>query len=312
MNNIDKKLSDIISIDTNEKIILFGAAHRGERVLVNLLQSGIKKNNILFCDDDSKNWGQMLLGVKVISIEELKKLSRDVKIIISSSTFYLKMKILKELGFTNTHYFHSLLYPKMTHEKYSPEFMKIDDATNETCYMDSEEKYTIYSSMKAVIHLPGSIAELGVYKGGSAKILCEIKSDKKLYLFDTFEGLPEVDKEIDLAKNEWFNDTSFEKVRDYLKEYKQVCFFVGIFPETITDEVSNDKFSFVNLDTDLYKSTLDGLRFFWPRMVTGGRIVSHDYNTKDHPGVKKAFEEFFKNNREKVVELADSQVMVIK
>ena len=74
MNNIDKKLSDIISIDTNEKIILFGAAHRGERVLVNLLQSGIKKNNILFCDDDSKNWGQKLLGVKVISIEELKKL----------------------------------------------------------------------------------------------------------------------------------------------------------------------------------------------------------------------------------------------
>ena len=47
-------------------------------------------------------------------------------------------------------------------------------------------------------------------------------------------------------------------------------------------------------------------------MVTGGRIVSHDYNTKDHPGVKKAFEDFFKDNREKIIELADSQVMVIK
>ena len=200
----------------------------------------------------------------------------------------------------------------MIHEKYSKEFMEIDDATNETCYMDSEEKYTIYSSMKAVSCLSGSVAELGVYKGGSAKILCEIKGDKKLYLFDTFHGLSEVDKKIDLAENGWFNDTSFEKVSNYLKEYKQVYFFVGIFPETITDEVSNDKFSFVNLDTDLYKSTLNGLRFFWPRMVTGGRIVSHDYNTKDHPGVKKAFEDFFKDNREKIIELADSQVMVIK
>ena len=76
------------------KIILFGAAHRGERVLVNLLQYGIKKNSILFCDNDSKNWGKVLLGVKVISIEELKKLSRDIKIIISSSTFYLKAKMV--------------------------------------------------------------------------------------------------------------------------------------------------------------------------------------------------------------------------
>ena len=47
-------------------------------------------------------------------------------------------------------------------------------------------------------------------------------------------------------------------------------------------------------------------------MVTGGRIVSHDYNTTSMPGVKKAFLEFFTDQKEKLIEIADSQIMVIK
>ena len=68
----------------------------------------------------------------------------------------------------------------------------------------------------------------------------------------------------------------------------------------------------MHLDTNLYQSTLDSLEFFWPRMVSGGRIVSHDYNTTSMPGVKKAFVEFFINEKEKLIEVADSQIMVIK
>jgi len=37
----------------------------------------------------------------------------------------------------------------------------------------------------------GDIAEVGVYQGGSAKLICEARNENKvLYLFDTFEGLP--------------------------------------------------------------------------------------------------------------------------
>src|SRR5271166_6057406 len=35
------------------------------------------------------------------------------------------------------------------------------------------------------------MAELGVYQGSSARIICEDKGDCPLYLFDTFAGLPE-------------------------------------------------------------------------------------------------------------------------
>ena len=36
----------------------------------------------------------------------------------------------------------------------------------------------------------GDIAEVGVYKGGSAKIICSAKGDRHLHLFDTFAAFP--------------------------------------------------------------------------------------------------------------------------
>ena len=47
-------------------------------------------------------------------------------------------------------------------------------------------------------------------------------------------------------------------------------------------------------------------------MVKSGRIISHDYNAKDVGGVKKAFDEFFKDSPEKIIEIADTQVLIIK
>ena len=41
-----------------------------------------------------------------------------------------------------------------------------------------------------------------------------------------------------------------------------------------------EKFAFVSLDTDLYKPTLAGLEFFWPRMSKGGFIFIHDFGLR--------------------------------
>ena len=38
------------------------------------------------------------------------------------------------------------------------------------------------------------MAEVGVYQGVSAKLICEAKGDKELHLFDTFEGLPDPER----------------------------------------------------------------------------------------------------------------------
>ena len=47
-------------------------------------------------------------------------------------------------------------------------------------------------------------------------------------------------------------------------------------------------------------------------MVKGGRIICHDYNNVDCPGVKKAFKEFFGDRKDLIIDIADTQGMVIK
>lgn len=307
---INKDVMSFIKEIKDNPIILFGAASRGKRVLNNLLERGIDKNKIFFCDNNQNKWGKNISDVKILSLIDLLKMPKDVCVIVSSSMYSSIIKQLNELGFSNIHYYHSLLFAERIYEKYDKEFLRISDELKDNCYLDSEERYTIYSSIKSLSKLDGDIAEVGVYKGGSAKLICEIKENKKLYLFDTFEGLPDTSKD-DLVKKGWLSETSLEKVRMYLGNYSDVVFFKGLFPQT-AQSISDSKFSFVHLDTDTYQSTFDGLVFFWPRMISGGRIVSHDYNASDVMGVKKAFTEFFKDQQEKIIEIADTQVMVIK
>jgi len=174
------------------------------------------------------------------------------------------------------------------------------------------EAYNVYSISKSQSRLDGDIAEVGVYQGGSAKVICEVKGEKRLHLFDTFTGLPKVsDKDTHFGVKYWkddeFNNTSEEQVRKYLSKYQNVFLYKGKFPET-SEPVKDTKFSFVHLDVDLYQSTKDCLEFFYPRLVKGGIILTHDYHTA---GVQAAFNEFFQKKQVPLIELTGSQCMVV-
>lgn len=172
------------------------------------------------------------------------------------------------------------------------------------------EAYQIHMAVKATAKIEGDIAEVGSYRGGSAKIIGEAKGDKTLHLFDTFEGLPELTKEDN--KNQFFKGQFFaplDKVKDYLKAYKNIHFYKGLFPDT-SDPVKDKKFSFVHLDVDLYEPTAKSLEFFYPRLSRGGIIISHDYINA--PGVRKAFDEFFADKPEPLIEMSGTQCLVVK
>ena len=310
-NNSKSDLIKLLKKNNDRSIILYGAASRGVRVLYNLIGKGVSQKQILFCDSNPKLWNTSVCNVKVISLDELHSFPKDTCIIISSSMRYEIIPLLEKFGFTEVHYFHSLLFAEQMYEKYDSKFLEILNKIGDNRGADNEENYTLYSSLKATKNLQGDIAEVGVYKGGTARLICEIKGDKNLYLFDTFEGLPETNDNDLFVQKGWLHDTSLESVKNYLSDFKNIHFLKGVFPET-AGQISDKKFSFIHLDTNLYQSTLDALEFFWPRMVIGGRIVSHDYNASSMPGVKKAFMEFFRDQPEKIIEIADSQVMVIK
>lgn len=130
------------------------------------------------------------------------------------------------------------------------------------------------------LRIPGAVAEAGVYKGDTAKYLNEIFSEKKLYLFDTFDSFnKDVMSQEKAGVSESFvnafKDTSVELVLSKMK-YPQNCIIKkGVFPDT-TEGLQDEKWAFVSLDMDLYESTYQGLSYFYPRMQKNGYIIIHD------------------------------------
>lgn len=158
--------------------------------------------------------------------------------------------------------------------------------------------------------IDGAMAELGVYKGGTAKLMADVAPLKKLFLFDTFDGMPP-EQLIDKHKAGDFADTSVEEVSQFLGERPNVDFRKGFFPETATG-LEDEHFSFVHIDGDLYQSTLDSLIFFYPRMTPGGVIVFDDYEWPDCPGVKQAMDEYLADKPEKVFVRTRYQAVLVK
>ena len=175
--------------------------------------------------------------------------------------------------------------------------------------LSGNEAFTLYSLARAQSGFDGDMAEVGVYEGCSAKIISTASGGRPLHLFDTFAGLPDPDTDEQDRMSAGHYAASLAGVQAYLSGQPRLTYYPGLFPET-AGPASDRRFSFVHLDVDLKSSTLACLDFFYPRMVAGGVIMTHDYSYLD--GVREAFAEFFATRRERPIELPTSQAMLVK
>lgn len=171
------------------------------------------------------------------------------------------------------------------------------------------ELLNIWEQSRIMSDHGGAFAEVGVFRGASAKLICEAKGQTPLHLFDTFEGLPDEVGAMDGRFKKGMFAASESEVKKRLSVYEEVKIHKGFFPET-AEAIKNLKFSFVHLDVDLYSVTRSALEFFYPRMLPGGRILSHDYGQCE--GVWKAFDEFIVGKPEKLEPMEATQVLLIK
>lgn len=170
--------------------------------------------------------------------------------------------------------------------------------------------YVLYQFAKLARTFDGDVAEVGVYKGDSAKLLAEVFKDtsKKVLLFDTFEGLPgEVSK---LRPEATFRDTSLQDVQEYLSAYPRVEFHKGYFPDSASSLTG--QFSLVHLDADLWETMEAGLEFFYPKMVKGGAVVMDDYRSKYWPKVTETIDTFAQKVHNYPLHLAGGKAVLIK
>ena len=153
-------------------------------------------------------------------------------------------------------------------------------------------------------NIPGSIAELGVYQGNSAKIFRALCPERDLYLFDTFTGFDKRDCEVERASPGGF-ETSLEEVREFLGAHDKTHYLKGYFPQTTSQLSSNIRFALVHLDADLYHPTKSGLEFFYDKLEPGGFLILHDHNTPHWKGVNQATLGFFADKPETMIHIPD-------
>jgi O-methyltransferase len=145
---------------------------------------------------------------------------------------------------------------------------------------------------ETVRSLDGDVVECGVWKGGMAAGIAELLGpERKYYLFDSFDGLPDV-KEIDgMAAKQWQMDKASPAYHDNCRadiEYAMAAMrkagvefecVKGWFENTIPDFEKIENIALLRLDADWYESTTICLENFFPRVVENGMVIIDDYYT---------------------------------
>lgn len=156
-------------------------------------------------------------------------------------------------------------------------------------------------------NVEGDFVELGVFRGGTAKLLSLVmnwkKSNKTLHLYDSFEGLPELTDEDEPSGEKCFKKGVFKVPQQQLSQtmgsLSNYFVYPGWFSETIPSKLP-DKICYAHLDGDLYSSILESLEGVYPRLSSGAICVIDDYDNAGLPGVNQAVSEFMIDKPEKV------------
>ena len=152
--------------------------------------------------------------------------------------------------------------------------------------------------------IAGSFAECGVYNGQLSKFIHDMVPDRRLYLFDSFQGFDGSNS--DTEGDDRFKDTSEEEVLRRLGNVDNVIVRKGFFPSTAAG-LESERFAFVMVDFDKYESTRAALEFFYPRMERGGFVFVHDYsNPESNWACSRALNEFLADKAEEPLLIPDS------
>ena len=257
-----------------KRVVLFGAGQIGA-MLSRLM--GAEYRISCFADNFEGKWGTTLAGIPVVSPRESLLDHPDcVCLCVLDEERAGQMEAqIRALGFDGP-----ILHP---------DALKTFDARVATMRLLAEQ---IREES-----IPGDVAELGVFRGDFAVLINAAFSDRTIHLFDTFEGFPARDVEIEQAqglsraKAGDFSGTAMDMVEKRLPHRERAVFHQGYFPATF-EGCGEKTFAFVSVDADLYAPTAAALPLFFDRLSPGGVLLIHDVNSTQFAGAGKAVREF--------------------
>lgn len=147
------------------------------------------------------------------------------------------------------------------------------------------------------MEVEGDVVEFGCYKGNSSRAMLAalryFESDKQLWVYDSFEGLPAPDKE----KGDGYSEGDLAcTIEDFTKDFDRFGMehpkiTKGWFNQ-LTENQLPHRIAYAFLDGDNYQSIKDCLELIWNKIPPWGMIAVHDYFNRNLKGVKKAVDEY--------------------
>jgi hypothetical protein len=179
----------------------------------------------------------------------------------------------------------------------------------------------VYALVRAVEYVAargvhGAIVECGVWRGGSmmAAALTLLRlgiSDRELYLYDTFAGMPPPSEADTTRSGERAADllargdesshiwaiASLDDVREAVLSVgypeERIHFVEGLVEATLP-ATAPQEIALLRLDTDWYRSTKHELEHLYPRLAPGGVLILDDYG--HWQGARRAVNEYLAEN----------------
>ena len=192
-----------------------------------------------------------------------------------------------------------------------------------------KETGIILEVAEGCLGLEGDLVELGCYRGDTSLLLEKMIEDyyknerdegldgdegseggknggsgrrKRLWIYDSFMGLPEKTVEDSSVAGEQFRGGElYVTKREVVERFRRAGLKVpvvkkGFFEDLDSERDFPEEICFGFLDGDLYGSIKTSFRLCEPKVVSGGVLIVHDYNNPELPGVSRAVEEFLRGH----------------
>lgn len=267
------------------KKLIFGCGHWCVKYLDSL------ENNYseicAFLDNDKSLWGKKLYGIaEVFPPDKLKELAYDQIVVCSNTTDSAREQIKSQLLDFGA---------VLENIRFFPERREKTDYISRLLFFKNLATYLHENQIQ------GDVAEGGVWIGHTASYMNRYFADRKLYLFDTFEGIPEKAMRFDAENNSQFNQKVYsfidhtptlDIVLSKMTYPNNVIIRKGYFPDTATD--LPDMFAFVHVDFGLYLPEKAAIDIFYDKLAVGGVMLFETYYSSFIHSTRKAIADFEK------------------
>lgn len=176
-------------------------------------------------------------------------------------------------------------------------------------------------AISQAMHLKGDFVECGVDTGVLAGTIAKFfdfqKIDREYFLFDTYEGIPDVkgmtDIEIEMRikYNSKYYFNSYDFVNEKFKIFPNVRIVQGLLPDTL-DRIRGRQIAYLSVDLNNAPSEKAVIEALWPQMSDGAIVVIDDYAFGGHTDQYKIWNDFASGKQRMIATLPTGQGVLLK